>query len=756
MEPDKKSMLWAPAGASEFRVTTTAGVQFGESLCTACGGPGGLRCATCRTPYCSPSCQRAAWPVHKKICKAAAAAALASPPPAVAPPAAPLLAVTPEQLARNIAAFKREAAKYARPPAASLVGNCQLFSAVLEGDEAKVKAFLSFGQDVNGRWECTAREHAAEVDVGDLPPLSLALMRRVPIGIARALIDYGADIHRFARAPGFSLGATPLIAAAYAGNIAGVRLLLSRGADARLPAEGSTMTALNSLEHASESDAVPIAEALLDAGADVDAAAGGSLETALYLAVLRNMPRLGAALLARGASTDIVNNQGMRPFDLAATRSGREWAVKALLKAGASVEPRVLCATATAPGDSNAAAVSAAQRSGKRVKVEGGVEFATSWPFLCVNAGLAASVLPAVLAAAPPAAAKSVVFAVESGPAQRPLLSYAAAHGDAVAMRELLRCGADPNVADAFGHGALWWAVRTSKVACVDALIAAGARPLRSPPTHDAARHTLFSRVTKLSAAPGETTEVNCDETCLAARAAAAPLLEALATHGLARSPGQPCPGCDMLLLQMLGVHLATGPKALPAFLAAVRLGYGAVEGGLRGGLPAALVARFRAGALTQGELAEHMRAREATQGRPPGSSNSVAALCTPLFLVALASATVTDAAGLAGLSTAACALTAAMGFKPGDADALQACVGRMRPAEILSSAAARAPRAMVEGSSPIQLIAEMHEELVMGREPPKSKAAAAQREGLERLMACLYGLGGTPTAKVVLRSESA
>lgn len=44
-------------------------IKFPTQICAACGQPGSLRCAKCRSsPYCSRECQKAHFKVHKTIC----------------------------------------------------------------------------------------------------------------------------------------------------------------------------------------------------------------------------------------------------------------------------------------------------------------------------------------------------------------------------------------------------------------------------------------------------------------------------------------------------------------------------------------------------------------------------------------------------------------------------------------------------------------------------------------------------------------
>jgi ankyrin repeat protein len=768
-----KSMLWADGSEAEARFSLSSAATFGAVQCSECGSPGSLRCAKCRSPYCSTECQRNAWPKHKKLCRAVAAAAAAEPGDVAPLPiaaCAPRLGVTPEELARNRAALVAEASKFKRPSDDALIGNCQLFSAILAKDVQKVKAFLAFGQDVNGRWECTSREHAAESDVGDMPPLTLALARRAPPSIIRVLIDQGADLHHFSRPPGFALGTTPLHAAANAGNVEGMRLLLSRGADPRLTTPliaSSTIGALHCLENPSESDAIAIATLLLDAGADVSAP-GGFNETPLFHAILRNKPKLAAFLLSRGAQPDVVNSKGLRAFDVATTRLGREWAVPALLKAGASVEPLQFNAAMTRASEDKGA-FAAAERAGKRMIIDGGVEFATSWPFMSATAGLLGAVLPLVIAGVKSEAARAAVLsAVEPGPGKRSLLAFAAAHSDATAVRTILRAGGDPNATDALGHGALWWAAFSGDGDSFEQLLKAGARAISVPPATAQIRE-LFQRVTWATPDSNSNAEC-CDETCLVVRhtarvgghgPAVPALLRALVKAGQARPPCAPCPGCDTLVLQMLGLGLARGQTGIRAFEAALQLGY-AAEGASRGGsAPAPLVARYCEGRLTQGELDAYMAAREAALGLGRGALQTLGFLCTPLWLIAVSSAAVKDKAGLESLAFLARTVVSALGSGgkapgsgSGDDRLMRACAGLLGETSVGAPAAS-----FVRGSTPVQLIMSMHRELLLagggsssgsGR-VAEAAAASAQREGLERLMACFMGYGDDPTVRVTL-----
>lgn len=87
----------------------------------------------------------------------------------------------------------------------------------------------------------------------------------------------------------------------------------------------------------------------------------------------------------------------------------------------------------------------------------------------------------------------------------------------------------------------------------------------------------------------------------------------------------------------------------------------------------------------------------------------------------------------------------------------MQACVGRLKTAaDVARAAAASGGGTPLTGASPIQLVAEMHGKLLMcgedGGGSGDRRAAQQQRAGLERLMACLLGMGGDASATVSLR----
>ena len=99
-------------------------------------------------------------------------------------------------------------------------------------------------------------------------------------------------------------GSTPLLFAARSGDADSARLLLAAGADPN----DQLADGLPALTLAAYSGHAGVAAALLDGGADADAAAVGF--TALHAAVLRSDAALVRTLLARGANPNVAMTRG--------------------------------------------------------------------------------------------------------------------------------------------------------------------------------------------------------------------------------------------------------------------------------------------------------------------------------------------------------------------------------------------------------------------------------------------------------------
>jgi ankyrin len=124
-------------------------------------------------------------------------------------------------------------------------------------------------------------------------------------------------------------GATPLYRASRAVDLASVQLLLGAGADASQPIkDGSTpLMAASGLgaprggseevtEAGERSDPVEVVKALVDKGANVNAANDTGM-TPLHYAAQRGSDRIVEFLAGKGARFDVKNKQGRTPADLA-------------------------------------------------------------------------------------------------------------------------------------------------------------------------------------------------------------------------------------------------------------------------------------------------------------------------------------------------------------------------------------------------------------------------------------------------------
>ena len=165
-------------------------------------------------------------------------------------------------------------------------------------------------------------------------PAVVVAARYGPLEVLVALLDAGADIE----AVDPSTGDRPLHAAAGAGDLPRVKLLLKRGAkvDAR---KRRRRTALHDIAESYPHDPVDIAKALLVGGARLDLS-DSSGQTPLWLALKKGTAdKLIGFLLKKGADGSRVV-KGRTLLMIACDPCGRERHVKALVKAGADTEAR--------------------------------------------------------------------------------------------------------------------------------------------------------------------------------------------------------------------------------------------------------------------------------------------------------------------------------------------------------------------------------------------------------------------------------
>ena len=196
-------------------------------------------------------------------------------------------------------------------------GDLPLVDAVKAADTATVEALLEAGVDVNrSELDGTTALHWAAYQ-GDLET-------------ARLLLGAGAadTPNRYA--------VTPLVLAAGRGDAPIVEALLDAGADANttLP-EGETV-----LMAAARAGSVRVLKLLLAHGADVGAREGWRGQTALMWAAAENHPEAMHVLIELGARVNERSDTGWSAL-LFAARAGKAEAVRALLAAGANVNDTI-------------------------------------------------------------------------------------------------------------------------------------------------------------------------------------------------------------------------------------------------------------------------------------------------------------------------------------------------------------------------------------------------------------------------------
>ena len=158
-------------------------------------------------------------------------------------------------------------------------------------------------------------------------PLDLAAARG-EVSAAEALIEAGAALSGGASAP-------PLSRAAQRGHLKMVRLLLRRGADSS--AAEPSMHGATALYLAAQGGFEAVAAALLDAGADVDAALEKIGLTPLFIASAQGYLPVVRLLLGRGAAVGSRNWNGLSPLHMAALR-GNTAIAQLLRDHGAAVD----------------------------------------------------------------------------------------------------------------------------------------------------------------------------------------------------------------------------------------------------------------------------------------------------------------------------------------------------------------------------------------------------------------------------------
>lgn len=149
-----------------------------------------------------------------------------------------------------------------------------------------------------------------------------------------------------------SQGGTPLFSALQLGRFDIARLLIARGADMRIAADGN-MTALYALASAMAApamrdDQAALARTLLAAGVAVDAAMGKPRITALMMAAIRGNKPLVEVLLESGADPRLEDDKGQTALAFAQKKGHTD--VAQLLSAATTLSTRSVACAASAAG----------------------------------------------------------------------------------------------------------------------------------------------------------------------------------------------------------------------------------------------------------------------------------------------------------------------------------------------------------------------------------------------------------------------
>jgi quinoprotein dehydrogenase-associated probable ABC transporter substrate-binding protein len=215
-------------------------------------------------------------------------------------------------------------------PTGPTVSTAQLEQWLAHGSTVTAEFSNAILADDKFRAEYLLTKHHADINAIDLQgdtPLAKAIEQRYPEMVV-FLVEHGADVNKRDRD-----GWTPIMMAAYADDAASVKLLSSKGADVNAT-NNQKLTALGVASQYSKNKA---ALALIEAGADPGHPVGEGGYTPLMLASANDEGPLAQALIQKGADVNARNNGGVTAL-MMATAAGRPNMMDLLIKAGANVK----------------------------------------------------------------------------------------------------------------------------------------------------------------------------------------------------------------------------------------------------------------------------------------------------------------------------------------------------------------------------------------------------------------------------------
>ncbi len=196
----------------------------------------------------------------------------------------------------------------------------ELHDALKSGDQEKVATLLHDGANIeeyNGPWT----------------PLMVAAWRG-NVDLIRLLLDHGANLYAVNIE-----GHSALHMAAMRGGADAVRLLVRRGADVNVATLGGRMPLHLAAAHCNRNIVQNTCAALLEAGADVNARSGSGC-TPLWSAAVAMRSELVEFLLRHGAELDARDHKGRTTLMYVAQHGVGEDVVGRLLAHGADVNAR--------------------------------------------------------------------------------------------------------------------------------------------------------------------------------------------------------------------------------------------------------------------------------------------------------------------------------------------------------------------------------------------------------------------------------
>jgi ankyrin repeat protein len=229
-------------------------------------------------------------------------------------------------------------------------GISPIVSALINGHYDVAAALVEAGTDPNLVDETGRGALYAAIDFNTMPasnrPAPYVIdNEHTALDVARMLLEHGADVNaRLETLPPYrakldrgndtmlSTGTTPMLRAAKAADLAGMRLLLEHGADPALATKNGidplmAAAGLGTTEqdttgrYKTQAQAIEVIELLLEQGLDINATDRRG-RTALHGAALQGYDDVVRFLASKGARLDVKDDKGFTPLDTALGLAG--------------------------------------------------------------------------------------------------------------------------------------------------------------------------------------------------------------------------------------------------------------------------------------------------------------------------------------------------------------------------------------------------------------------------------------------------